>query len=83
MFCLMLLNFLFIFLNFTFIAFFIVNVDNNTTTRRNNDSCKLDSIMFTILSRNKICISFFIWVFRLNKNKFAQAFCVFATSSRR
>jgi hypothetical protein len=83
MFCLMFLNLLFIFLNFTFIVFFAINVDNNTITRRNNDNCKLDSIMFTILSRNKICISFFIWAFQLNKNKSAQAFYVFATSSRR
>jgi hypothetical protein len=83
MFCSMFLNLLFIFLNFTFIAFFTVNVDSNTTTWRNNDNYKLDSIMFTILSCNKICISFFIWAFRLNKNKSAQTFCVLATSSRR
>jgi hypothetical protein len=39
--------------------------------------------MFTVLSRSKICIFFFIWVFRLNRDKSAQAFCVLATSSRR
>ncbi len=83
MFCLILLNLLFIFLNFTFIVFFIISVDSNTTTRRNNDNCKLISIMFTVLSRSKICIFFFIWVFRLNRDKSAQAFCVLATSSRR
>ncbi len=83
MFCLILLNLLFIFLNFTFIVFFTINVNNNTTTRRNNDNCKFDSIMFTILSRSKICVFFFIWTFRLNKNKSVQTFYVFATSSRR
>jgi hypothetical protein len=82
MFCSMLLNLLFIFLNFTFIVFFTINIDSNTITRRNKDNCKFDSIMFTILSRSKVCISFFIWVFRLNR-KSAQIFCVFATSSRR
>jgi hypothetical protein len=70
MFYLMFLNFLCISLNFTFIVFFTIHVDSNMTTRRNNDNCKFDSIMFTILSRNKICIFFFIWVFRLNKDKF-------------
>jgi hypothetical protein len=39
--------------------------------------------MFTVLSRSKVCISFSIWAFRLNRNKSAHAFCVFATSSRR
>jgi hypothetical protein len=60
MFCIMFINLLFISLNFTFIVLFTINVDNNTTTQRNNDNCKFDSIMFTILSRSKICISFFI-----------------------
>ncbi len=83
MFCSMFLNFLFIFRSFTFIVFFTISVDSNTTTRRNNDSCKLDSIMFTVLPRSKICIFFFIWTFRLNKNKSAQSFYVLATSSRR
>ncbi len=82
-FCSMLLNLLFIFLSFTFIAFFTISVNSNTITRRSSDSCKLDSIMFTVLSRSKICISFFIWAFRLNRNNSAHAFCVFATSSRR
>ncbi len=83
MFCSMLLNLLFIFLSFTFIAFFTISVDSNTITRRSNDSCKLESIMSTVLSRSKVCISFSIWAFRLNRNKSAHAFCVFATSSRR
>ncbi len=83
MFCSMFLNFLFISLSFTFTAFFTLSVDSSTTTRRRNDNCKLNSIMFTILSCNKICIFFFIWVFRLNKDKFVQTFCVLATSSRR
>ncbi len=83
MFCSMFLNFLFIVLNFTFIAFFTISVDNNTISRRSNDNCKFESIMFTVLSRSKVCISFFIWAFRLNKDKSAHAFCVFATSSRR
>jgi hypothetical protein len=39
--------------------------------------------MFTILPRSKVCISFSIWAFRLNRNKSAHAFCVLATSSRR
>jgi hypothetical protein len=39
--------------------------------------------MFTVLSRNKICIFFFIWTFRLNRDKSVQTFCVLATSSRR
>jgi hypothetical protein len=39
--------------------------------------------MFTVLSRNKVCISFSIWIFRLNIDKSAQTFCVLATSSRR
>jgi hypothetical protein len=39
--------------------------------------------MFTVLPRSKICIFFFIWTFRLNKNKSAQSFYVLATSSRR
>jgi hypothetical protein len=78
-----LLNFLFIFLNFTFIAFCTISVNSNTITRRSNDSCMLNLIMFTVLSRSKVCISFFIWAFRLNRNKSAHAFCVFATSSRR
>ncbi len=83
MFCSIFLILLFIFLSFTFIVFFTISVDNSTTTRRNNDSCTLDSIISTVLSRNKVCISFSIWTFRLNRNKSAQAFCVFATSSRR
>ncbi len=83
MFCSMLLNLLFIFLSSAFIAFFTINVDSNTITRRSSDSCKLESIMFTVLSRNKVCISFSIWAFRLNKDKSAHAFCVLATSSRR
>ncbi len=83
MFCSMLLNLLFISLSFTFIAFFTISVDSNTITRRRSDNCKLESIMFIVLSRSKVCISFFIWAFRLNRNKFARAFCVFATSSRR
>ncbi len=83
MFCSMLLNLLFIFLSFTFIAFFTISVDSSTITRRSSDNCKLDSIMFTVLSRSKVCISFSIWAFRLNRNKSAHAFCVFATSSRR
>ncbi len=83
MFCSMFLNLLFIFLNFTFIAFFTISVDSNTITRRRSDSCKLESIMFIVLSRSKVCISFSIWAFRLNRDKSARAFCVFATSSRR
>jgi hypothetical protein len=39
--------------------------------------------MFIILSRSKVCIFFYIWAFRLNRNKSAHAFCVLATSSRR
>jgi hypothetical protein len=79
----MFLNLLFIFLNFAFIVFSTINVENNMTTCRNNDSCKLELIIFAVLSRNKIWISFFIWAFRLNKDKFVRTFCVFATSSRR
>ncbi len=63
MFCSMLLNFLFISLNFTFIAFFTISVDSNTITRRSSDNCKLESIMFTVLSRNKDCISFLFELF--------------------
>jgi hypothetical protein len=83
MFCSMFLNFLFIFLNFAFIVISTINVESKTTTRRNNDSCKLESIIFAVLSRSKVWIFFFIWVFRLNKDKFVRAFCVLATSSRR
>ncbi len=83
MFCSMFLNFLFISLNSTFIAFFTINVDSNTIIRRSSDNCKLESIMSTVLSCSKVCISFSIWTFRLNKDKSAHAFCVFATSSRR
>jgi hypothetical protein len=43
----------------------------------------LESIIFAVLSRSKVWISFFIWAFRLNRNKFVRAFYVFATSSRR
>ncbi len=83
MFCSMFLYLLFIFLNFAFIVISTINVENRTTTRRSNDNCKLESIIFAILSRSKIWISFFIWAFRLNRDKFVRAFCVLATSSRR
>ncbi len=75
-------SFVYFFLNFAFIDFFTINVDSNMIRRRSSDSCKFESIMFTILSRNKVCISFFIWAFRLNKNKSAHTFYVLATSSR-
>jgi hypothetical protein len=39
--------------------------------------------MFAVLSRSKVWISFFIWIFRLDRDKFIRAFCVLATSSRR
>ncbi len=81
-FCSMFLNFLFIFLSFVFIIFWTINVENNTTTRHSKNSCRLESIIFVVLSRSKVWIFFFICVFRLNKNKFVRAFCVFATSSR-
>jgi hypothetical protein len=83
MFCSMFLNLLFIFFNFACIVVSTINVENNTTTRRNNDSCKLALIIFAVLSRSKVWISFFIWIFWLNKDKFIRTFCVFATSSRR
>ncbi len=83
MFCSMVLNLLFIFLNSAFIVFSTINVESNTTTRRSNDNCMLESIIFAVLSRSKVWISFFIWAFRLNKDEFVRAFCVFATSSRR
>jgi hypothetical protein len=63
MFYSMFLNFLFISLSSTFIVFFTISVDSNTTTRRSNDNCKLDSIMFTTLSRSKICILFLFELF--------------------
>ncbi len=80
MFCSMFLNLLFISLNFAFTVFSTINVER---MRRNNDSCTLESIIFVVLSRSKIWISFFIWAFRLDRDKFVRAFCVFATSSRR
>ncbi len=83
MFCSMFLNLLFISLNFAFTVFSTINTESSTTTRRSNDSCKFALIMFAILSRSKVWISFFIWIFRLNKDKFIRAFCVLATSSRR
>jgi hypothetical protein len=83
MFCSMFLNLLFIFLNFAFIVFSTINVENSTSTWRSNDNCKFESIIFAVLSRSKVWISFFIWAFRLNRDKFVRAFCVFATSSRR
>ncbi len=83
MFCSMFLNLLFISLNFAFIVFSTISVESNTTTRRNNDNCMLESIIFAVLSRSKVWISFFIWAFRLNRDKFVRAFCVLATSSRR
>jgi hypothetical protein len=82
MFCSMFLNFLFIFLKFVFIIFSTINVKSNITTRRKKNNYKLESIIFAVLSRSKLWISFFICVFRLNKDKFVRAFCVFATSSR-